>query len=58
MNTFQKILSLQVEKALIEMVNATDAAKLEVESKRQRIRLGGKILRLTVSKTYSQVNEG
>lgn len=50
--------SLQVEKALIEMVNAADAAKLEVESKRQRIRLGGKILRLTVSKTYSQVNEG
>ncbi|XP_039510278.1 matrin 3-like 1.1 isoform X2 [Pimephales promelas] len=48
----------KVEKALIEMVNATDAAKLEVESKRQRIRLGGKILRLTVSKTYSQVNEG
>ncbi|XP_056106316.1 matrin 3-like 1.1 isoform X2 [Rhinichthys klamathensis goyatoka] len=48
----------KVEKALIEMVNAADAAKLEVESKRQRIRLGGKILRLTVSKTYSQVNEG
>ncbi|XP_077092034.1 matrin 3-like 1.1 [Siphateles boraxobius] len=48
----------KVEKASIEMVNAADAAKLEVESKRQRIRLGGKILRLTVSKTYSQVNEG
>ncbi|KAK7141550.1 hypothetical protein R3I93_015638 [Phoxinus phoxinus] len=48
----------KVEKALIEMVNAADAAKLEAESKRQRIRLGGKILRLTVSKTYSQVNEG
>ncbi|XDV37010.1 hypothetical protein PO909_006710 [Leuciscus waleckii] len=48
----------KVEKALIEMVNAADAAKLEADSKRQRIRLGGKILRLTVSKTYSQVNEG
>lgn len=50
--------SLQVEKALIEMVNAADAAKLEAESKRQRIRLGGKILRITVSNTYSQVNTG
>ncbi|KAK9962953.1 hypothetical protein ABG768_006188 [Culter alburnus] len=48
----------KVEKALIEMVNAADAAKLEAESKRQRIRLGGKILRITVSNTYSQVNTG
>lgn len=50
--------SLQVDKALIEMVNAADAAKLEAESKKQRIRLGGKILRITVSNTYSQVNTG
>ncbi|XP_067314127.1 uro-adherence factor A-like isoform X2 [Pseudorasbora parva] len=50
--------SRKVEKALIEMVDADAAAKLEAESKRLRIRLGGKILRITVSKTYSQVNKG
>lgn len=50
--------SLQVEKALIEMVNAADAAKLEAECKRQHIKLGGRNLRITVSKKYSQLNEG
>uniref|UniRef100_A0A8C1XSS6 Matrin 3-like 1.1 n=1 Tax=Cyprinus carpio TaxID=7962 RepID=A0A8C1XSS6_CYPCA len=48
----------KVEKALIEMVNAADAAKLEAECKRQHIKLGGRNLRITVSKKYSQLNEG
>ncbi|KAF4104661.1 matrin 3-like 1.1 [Onychostoma macrolepis] len=48
----------KVEKALIEMVNADDAAKLEAECKRQHIKLGGRNLRITVSKKYSQLNEG
>ncbi|XP_073676335.1 matrin 3-like 1.1 [Garra rufa] len=48
----------KVEKALIEMVNAADAAKLEAECKRQHIKLGGRNLRITVSKMYSQLNEG
>ncbi|XP_050983622.1 matrin 3-like 1.1 [Labeo rohita] len=48
----------KVEKALIEMVNAADAAKLEAECKRQHIKLGGRNLRITVSKIYSQLNEG
>uniref|UniRef100_A0A8C2F3L0 Matrin 3-like 1.1 n=1 Tax=Cyprinus carpio TaxID=7962 RepID=A0A8C2F3L0_CYPCA len=50
--------SRKVEKALIEMVNAADAAKLEAECKRQHIKLGGRNLRITVSKKYSQLNEG
>uniref|UniRef100_A0A9J7WUD5 Matrin 3-like 1.1 n=1 Tax=Cyprinus carpio carpio TaxID=630221 RepID=A0A9J7WUD5_CYPCA len=48
----------KVEMALIEMVNAADAAKLEAECKRQHIKLGGRNLRITVSKKYSQLNEG
>uniref|UniRef100_A0A673MZ43 Uncharacterized LOC107741065 n=1 Tax=Sinocyclocheilus rhinocerous TaxID=307959 RepID=A0A673MZ43_9TELE len=48
----------KVEKALIEMVNAADAAKLEAECKRQHIKLGGRNLRITVSKKYSHLNEG
>lgn len=48
----------KVEKALIEMVNADDAAKLEADCKKQHIKLGGKILRIKVSQKYSQVNEG
>ncbi|XP_042594545.1 uncharacterized protein LOC109080479 isoform X2 [Cyprinus carpio] len=50
--------SRKVEKALIEMVNAADAAKLEAECKRQHIKLGGRNLRITVSKKYSKLNEG
>ncbi|XP_052430372.1 matrin 3-like 1.1 isoform X4 [Carassius gibelio] len=50
--------SRKVEKALIEMVNAADAAKLEAECKKQHIKLGGRNLRITVSKKYSQLNEG
>ncbi|XP_059371451.1 matrin 3-like 1.1 isoform X2 [Carassius carassius] len=50
--------SRKTEKALIEMVNAADAAKLEAECKKQHIKLGGRNLRITVSKTYSQLNEG
>ncbi|XP_056327954.1 matrin 3-like 1.1 isoform X2 [Danio aesculapii] len=48
----------KVEKALIEMVNAADAAKLEADCKKQHIKLGGKILRIKVSEKYNQVNEG
>ncbi|XP_051514102.1 uncharacterized protein LOC127417888 isoform X1 [Myxocyprinus asiaticus] len=48
----------KVEKALIEMVNAADAAKIEAESSKKKIKLGGRILRITVSKTYTQVKEG
>ncbi|XP_051945172.1 uncharacterized protein LOC127617264 isoform X2 [Xyrauchen texanus] len=48
----------KVEKALIEMVNAADAAKIEAESSKKKIKLGGRILRITVSKTYIQVKEG
>ncbi|XP_065127532.2 matrin 3-like 1.1 [Paramisgurnus dabryanus] len=47
----------KVEKALIEMVNAADASKLEAASKRQNLKLGGKVLRITVSDKYSQVKE-
>ncbi|XP_016148751.1 uncharacterized protein [Sinocyclocheilus grahami] len=48
----------KVEKALIEMVNGADAAKLEAECKRQHVKLGGRNLRISVSKKYSQLNEG
>uniref|UniRef100_A0A672MH95 Matrin 3-like 1.1 n=1 Tax=Sinocyclocheilus grahami TaxID=75366 RepID=A0A672MH95_SINGR len=48
----------KVEKALIEMANAADAAKLEAECKRQHIKLGGRNLRITVSKKYSHLNDG
>lgn len=51
------LLYLQVEKALIEMVNASDASKLEAESKRQSFKLGGKVLRITVSTKYTQIKK-
>ncbi|XP_073710236.1 matrin 3-like 1.1 [Misgurnus anguillicaudatus] len=47
----------KVEKALIEMVNAADASKLEAASKRQNLKLGGRVLRIIVSDIYSQVKE-
>ncbi|XP_056625443.1 matrin 3-like 1.1 isoform X2 [Triplophysa dalaica] len=47
----------KVEKALIEMVNASDASKLEAESKRQSFKLGGKVLRITVSTKYTQIKK-
>lgn len=49
------LLYLQVEKALIEMVNASDASKMEAESKRQSFKLGGKVLRMTVSTKYIHI---
>ncbi|XP_052006265.1 matrin 3-like 1.1 [Xyrauchen texanus] len=48
----------KVEKALIEMVNSTDTAKIEAESSKKKIKLGGRILRITVSKTYTSVKQG
>ncbi|KAA0709210.1 hypothetical protein E1301_Tti018212 [Triplophysa tibetana] len=47
----------KVEKALIEMVNASDASKLEAESKQQTFKLGGKVLRITVSTKYTQIKK-
>lgn len=47
-----------MEKALIEMANAADAAKLEADCKKQHIKLGGKILRIKVSEKYNQLNKG
>ncbi|TRY97461.1 hypothetical protein DNTS_008200 [Danionella cerebrum] len=48
----------KVEKALIEMTTAADAAKLEADSKMQKIKVAGKVLKITVSQKYIRINEG
>ncbi|XP_051506616.1 matrin-3-like isoform X2 [Myxocyprinus asiaticus] len=50
--------STEVEKALIEMENSTHTAKIEAESSKKKIKLGGRTLRITVPKTYTSVKEG